>query len=64
MVRVPGFGDQYDPLPFGPLRVGEELCFEVKQGEWVDTTDVWERVCSVAEPRSLHFYFPVDAGSK
>ena len=64
MVRVPGFGDKYDPLPFGTIRVGEQVCFEVKQDEWVDTTDVWERVCSVAQPRSLHFYFPVDAGSK
>jgi hypothetical protein len=64
MVRVPGFGDRYEPLPLESVRLSEQVCFEVHQGEWFETTDVWERVCSVANPRSLHFFFPMNIGTK
>jgi hypothetical protein len=63
-IRVPGFGDNRDPLLSGTIRVGEAMCFEVKHDEWVDANDVWERVCAVGTPRSLHSYFPTDAFRK
>lgn len=65
MIRVPGFGEiQHDPFPLDAIRIGEALCFEVKHDEWVDTKYVWERVCTVGKPRSLHFFFPTDALSR
>jgi len=55
MILVPGVGEDLSEL----MGSGKAVCFEVKRNQSIAPREIWERLPLGADPRSLHFYFPI-----